>query len=170
MFHVSLKYIFHNIIKSWCRTVTWWKRKIICEVRLFLFFFFQKMFFSIVFFFFVFLIFNFISPNVCHWDMFFWRGATEFSCLSDRFLCLSRKLVSATVFLPKFFSPLAGWLIYELHLGILFSLKKQSERHHLVTVVSLRQFFEWKRNSQMSLQINQLAAGEKFSAKIRSLW
>ena len=75
------------------------------------------------FFFFVFLIFSFISPNVCHWDMFFWRGETEFTitetiifplflqiynqffCLSDRFLSSSRKLVSATVFFPKFFSP-----------------------------------------------------------------
>ena len=36
----------------------------------------------------------------------------------------SWKLVSATVFLPKNFSPAAGWLIYELHLGIIFSLKK----------------------------------------------
>ena len=88
----------------------------------------------------------------------------QFFCLSDRFLSSSRKLVSATVFSPKFFSPAAGWLkrpyfcrkffspaagwlIYELHLGILFSLKKLSQRHYLV--VSFRQLFEWKKNSQM---------------------
>ena len=41
-------------------------------------------------FFFVYLIFNFISPNVCHWDMFFWRGATEFT-------------VTETIIFPFFF-------------------------------------------------------------------
>ena len=47
----------------------------------------------------------------------------QFFCLSDRFLSSSQKLVSATVFLPKIFSPAAGWLIYELHLGFLFHSK-----------------------------------------------
>ena len=51
-----------------------------------IFFFPQVLFF----FFFVFLIFNFISPNVCHWDIFFWRGATEFA-------------VTETIIFPFFF-------------------------------------------------------------------
>ena len=58
----------------------------------------------------------------------------QFFCLSDRFLSSSRKLVTATVFLPKMFSPAAGWLIYELHLGILFSLKKTVSKTLLSSV------------------------------------
>ena len=45
---------------------------------------------NIVFFFFVFLIFNFISPNFCHWDSFFLRGKTEFT-------------VTETIIFPFFF-------------------------------------------------------------------
>ena len=104
----------------------------------------------LLFFFFVFLIFNFISPNVCHWDMFLWREATEFAVtetiifpfffvnkqpifLSQWLFSLRRENLSQRpYFCRKVFSPAAGWLIYELHLGILFSLKKLAERHYLV--------------------------------------
>ena len=71
------------------------------------------------------------------------KKKTEFSCLSDRFFSSSRKLVSATVFLPNIFSPAAGWLTYELHLGILFSLKKLSGRHYLVASLSLFETVLW---------------------------
>ena len=48
------------------------------------------------FFFFIFLIFNFISPNVCHWDMFFWRGATKFTVTETiifPFLFVNKQLI-----------------------------------------------------------------------------
>ena len=82
-------------------------------------------------------------------EMFFaWGGLTKFeeTCHSDRIF-------------PKNFSPAAGWLIYELHLGILFSLKKEfpNVTHKLISqprvkkisrkIRSLRQVFPTKREN-----------------------
>ena len=69
-------------------------------------------------------------------DFFFtFGGLTKFekTCHSDR------------IFAENFFAcaSAAGWLIYQLHLGILFSLKKLSQRHYWV--VSFRQLFSSKR-------------------------
>ena len=80
------------------------------------------------FFFFVFLIFNFLFPNVCHWDMFFWRGTTEFTvtetiifpyfCKINNLIFLSqwpfslfvgKTCLSDRIFLEIFFT--YGWLI-----------------------------------------------------------
>ena len=65
------------------------------------------------------------------------------------------KVVSATVFLSKIFSPAAGWLIYELHLGILFSLKKLSERHYLVVFL-----FTLKKLKSLSFELHSYSPSQ----------
>ena len=103
----------------------------------------------------------------CFFSFFKKKLNFQFFCLSDRFLSSSRKLVSVTVFSPNFFSPTAGWLIYELHLGIFFSLKKTVSK----TLSSVFQTAFWvkKEFPNVTHKLISPPQAKKFSAKIRSL-
>ena len=88
-----------------------------------------------------------LAPRVLFFFSFFKKKLNfQFFCLSDRFLSSSRKLVSATVFSPKFFSPAAGWLIYELNLGTLFSF--QAVWKTLLPVSSVFQTAFWVKKEK----------------------
>ena len=78
-----------------------------------------------------------------------------------------RKLVTATVFLPKMFSPAAGWLIYEF--GNSFFTQKAVWKTLLSSVFETV-FWVKKEFPNVTHKLISPPQAKTFSAKIRSLW
>ena len=119
-----------------------------------------------------------------HWDVLFWRGATLFTVTETiifpfffvnkqpiflsqwPFSLFAKTCLSDRIF-PEIFFASSGWLIYELHLGILFLLKKVSKT--LLSSVFQTVFWVKKEFPNVTHKLISPPQAKKFWVKIRSL-